>query len=330
MNFVAGRLSEAVGRRVVLIAGWVIALPVPVMIWAAPSWGGRGGDGASGRQSGDDLVDDADHEAGPCRGGGTGARGRDQRIRGLWRGGAGGIATGWAATAMGARLGLLVVGLAVVGAALVMALTAVRETRAGAPLARRHGDGRGLCADDMGDRRLAALSQAGWSRSSSMRWSGSCCRWLFARGLSLTQIGWVTGTYGMVWGVAQLWTGGCRTGWGGTGRTWAACGSAARRGDVPWRGHGVVDGGVGGDGDGNGAAVSEPVGGGGGYCAARVAGVGHRDLPVLAGYWLRGGRAGAGPRAGAPRPRLLARGGDGLSGAVLAMWGEETRPGKGA
>ncbi len=39
MNFVAGRLSEAVGRRVVLIAGWVIALPVPVMIWAAPCWG---------------------------------------------------------------------------------------------------------------------------------------------------------------------------------------------------------------------------------------------------------------------------------------------------
>lgn len=39
MNLVAGQLSEAVGRKAVLVAGWVVALPVPVMIWAASSWG---------------------------------------------------------------------------------------------------------------------------------------------------------------------------------------------------------------------------------------------------------------------------------------------------
>jgi MFS family permease len=38
-NFVAGRLTDRYGRRWVLIAGWLLALPVPVMIAFAPSWG---------------------------------------------------------------------------------------------------------------------------------------------------------------------------------------------------------------------------------------------------------------------------------------------------
>ena len=33
MNFVAGRLSEHVGRKQVLLMGWLVALPIPVMIW---------------------------------------------------------------------------------------------------------------------------------------------------------------------------------------------------------------------------------------------------------------------------------------------------------
>lgn len=33
MNFVAGRLSETVGRKKILVLGWVIALPIPPMIW---------------------------------------------------------------------------------------------------------------------------------------------------------------------------------------------------------------------------------------------------------------------------------------------------------
>lgn len=38
MNFVAGRLSEQVGRKQLLLWGWLVALPIPVMIWRAPSW----------------------------------------------------------------------------------------------------------------------------------------------------------------------------------------------------------------------------------------------------------------------------------------------------
>ncbi len=186
----------------------------------------------------------------------------------------------------------------------------------------------------MGDRRLAALSQAGLVEKfvDALVWIVLPV-WLFARGLSLTQIGWVTGTYGMVWGVAQLWTGRLsdRVGryWPNVGGMWV-CGAGVAmyplgEGMVWWM-------------------AASGVTGMGWRCCIRTCrrrwrilrrprgGVGHRDLPVLAGYWLRGGRAGAGPRAGAAEAAAfwLVAGAMALSGALLALWGEETRPGKGA
>ena len=38
LNFAAGRLSEQMGRKSILIAGWVTALPVPWIIFYAPNW----------------------------------------------------------------------------------------------------------------------------------------------------------------------------------------------------------------------------------------------------------------------------------------------------
>jgi MFS family permease len=37
-NYVAGRLADRVGRKHVLVAGWVVAVPVPFMLMWGPSW----------------------------------------------------------------------------------------------------------------------------------------------------------------------------------------------------------------------------------------------------------------------------------------------------
>ena len=38
-NLFAGRLSDRIGRKGVLVVGWLIGLPVPFLIIFAPSWG---------------------------------------------------------------------------------------------------------------------------------------------------------------------------------------------------------------------------------------------------------------------------------------------------
>ena len=40
MNFVSGQMAGKFGRRPVLIAGWVFALPIPFILWLAQTGGG--------------------------------------------------------------------------------------------------------------------------------------------------------------------------------------------------------------------------------------------------------------------------------------------------
>jgi MFS family permease len=331
MNFVAGRLSERVGRRAVLIAGWVVALPVPVMIWAAPGWGWivaatallGVNQGMTWSMSQTMKLDIA----------GAGERGRAMGINEF--AGYGGVAvagvlTGWAATMLGARAGLLVTGLAVTGLALVLALTAVRETRPGAPVvAGAMGTGAVFARMTWGDRRLAALCQAGLVEKfvDALVWIVLPV-WLYAQGVGLTGIGWITGTYGMVWGVAQLWTGRLsdRVGryWPNVGGMWI-CGAGVAlfplgEGMAWWAFSAAVTGG--------GMALLYP------NLGAAVADIAPPDWRGSAigiyrfwrdmGYALGALALGLVLGGGAEAAFWMVAGAMALSGGLLALWGEET------
>src|SRR5216117_3072224 len=37
-NLIAGRQAERIGRKPLLVAGWIVGLPIPFLLWWAPNW----------------------------------------------------------------------------------------------------------------------------------------------------------------------------------------------------------------------------------------------------------------------------------------------------
>lgn len=229
MNLLAGRLSEHWGRRRVLLLGWAVALPIPFLILLAPSWSWIVAanvllginQGFAWSMTVTAKVDITRVEE---RGLATGIN----EFAGYGGVAVAGIVTGYLASDFPPRLSLFVLGLAIIALALACAALFLRETlpfahaEAAAHAAGQGGGPRPRYAEtsaaprfheimalvSFGHRTFAALSQAGCVEkfTDALVW-GLVPVFLKEQGLSLVAIGWITGTYGLVWGVSQLWTG---------------------------------------------------------------------------------------------------------------------------
>ena len=217
-NLFAGALAQRVGRRRLLIAGWALALPVPLLIATAPSWAwivaanvllgiNQGLAWSMTVVMKIDLV-------GPKRRGF--ALGLNEAA------GYGGVAlaaglSGWLAAEFAARDVLAVAGAVIAVVGFLLSVLFVRDTDAHVALEQTHHPE----ADGNPPRLREAFAQASYRvpalRSSSqaglvnnlndgLAW-GLVPLFLAAHGAGVAEVGLVAAVYPGVWSVAQIATG---------------------------------------------------------------------------------------------------------------------------
>lgn len=217
-NLVAGVLADRIGRKPVLVAGWVVGLPVPFILILAPDWGwvvaanvllgvNQGLTWSTTVLMKIDLV-------GPRR-------------RGLALGlneASGYLAvaivaflTGLIAQSSGLRPAPFFLGIAIAGLGLGASVLFVRETRghalsesrvATSPPGPDVGWLRLAWRSTISDPSLSAASQAGLvnNLNDGLAWGLLPIVWA-AAGLTLGQIGVLAAAYPATWGIAQVATG---------------------------------------------------------------------------------------------------------------------------
>ena len=220
-NFFAGTLSDRFGRKPVLVAGWLAALPIPALLIWAPNWGwvvaanvllgvNQGLTWSTTVIMKIDLV-------GPAR------RGLAMGLNEAAGYGAVAItalATGYLAAAYGLRPAPFLLGAAYIALGLGLSAAAVKETRGHA---RYEAATHVAAADHLGghlttrqvarltsfsEPALSAACQAGMVNNLNDGVAWGLFPLLYAsHGLTVSQIGVLAAVYPAVWGVGQLGTG---------------------------------------------------------------------------------------------------------------------------
>jgi MFS family permease len=212
-NLAAGVLADRVGRRKVLVAGWLVGVPVPLLLMWAPSWSWVVGANAllginQGLTWSTTVVMKIDL-AGPRRRGL--AMGLNE-FAGYLGVAISAAASGFLASRYGLRPEPLFLGVAIVGLGLGLSLLAVRETASHARLESSGGDRKRLlevlALASWRDRALASVSRTGMVNNANDAVAWGLLPLLMARqGLGAVAIGAVAAIYPAVWSLGQLATG---------------------------------------------------------------------------------------------------------------------------
>jgi MFS family permease len=215
-NLAAGELAGRVGRKRLLVLGWLFALPVPVLIGLAPSWwlivAANVLLGVNQGLAWSMTVVMKIDLAGPKRRGLALGLNESAGYLGV---ALAAFATGALAASYAPRTVVWVGGALIALAGLLLSVLAVRDTAPQVALEQKgHGEpeessiGAAFARATLGNPRLRACNQAGLvtNLNDALAW-GLAPLYLAAHGATVREIAVVAAAYPVVWGVGQLATG---------------------------------------------------------------------------------------------------------------------------
>ena len=217
-NLYAGRAADRLGRKPLLVAGWLLALPIPFLLMFAPSWGWIiAANVLLGINQGlcwsMTVVMKIDLVGPKQRGTAMGLN----EFAGYLAVGVAAYLSGAIAQSYGLRPWPFAIGIVAVVAALVLSVFAVRETHGHARFEsgitrvtndRTPSFRRLFATVSWRDRTLSSISQAGLvnNLNDGLAW-GILPLYFAAAGLGVERIAIIAGAYPTTWGILQLVTG---------------------------------------------------------------------------------------------------------------------------
>lgn len=216
MNYFAGRLSDKYGRRYILIAGWLFAIPVPFLLMWAPSWSwilianvflGI----SQGLTWSTTVIMKIDLVGSKQRGLAMGLN----EFAGYFAVAVSALLTGLIASRYGVRPEPFYLGVVYVALGLLISVFLAKGTRhhvqleiANTEKIKPLNQKEIFLRTSFLDRNLSSVTQAGFVNNLNDGMAWGLFPILFASaGLGLKEIGWLAAIYPASWGVLQLLTG---------------------------------------------------------------------------------------------------------------------------
>jgi MFS family permease len=218
-NYLAGRLADSFGRKHVLVAGWIVAVPVPFLLMWAPTWSWVLAANAllgvsQGLTWSTTVIMKIDLAGAKDRGLAMGLN----EFAGYFAVAGSALATGFIAARYGLRPEPFYLGIGFVAVGLFLSAVLVRETahhvvaesklHGELPLASMPTQRDVFWRTTLTDRNLSSVSQAGLvnNLNDGMAW-GLFPLFFVAARMNLEQVGTLAAIYPATWGVMQLITG---------------------------------------------------------------------------------------------------------------------------